>query len=96
MEKLFTVENVYIIKGRGVLLSPGVSLEKYAKIKKDDPIELRFPDGRTLNTKIDGLEYPPSVIRINTKSDAKRTSCILLSSQFKKEDIPNGTDVWLI
>jgi hypothetical protein len=60
-EAQFTVENVYTIRGRGVVLLPGVTFEQYTRTKVGDTLVIRRPDGSVLHAVVRGVEYPPSV-----------------------------------
>lgn len=77
---LFTVNQTYMITGRGLLLTPGLG-NKEAKI--GDAIKLIKPDNTTLDTIITGIVF-------NENRD------ILVGSSLTKEDVPAGTEVWLL
>lgn len=92
---LFTVSSVAVMKGRGVMLCPGVLLRDYDILKQGDRIELFAPDGRSFVVKIAGLEYPPATLyNGNPPPIEERRSSILLPPEFTKEDIIIGTEVW--
>lgn len=77
---LFTVEQVFLITGRGVVLLPGLG-EKPVRV--GTPVRLVRPNQSTLDTKICGIGF-------NEFRD------ILLGPEVRKEDVPIGTEVWLI
>ena len=60
-DALFTVESTFTIRGRGIVLLPGVSLEQYASVKVGDPLSITCPNGSVIRTEVRGVEYPPSV-----------------------------------
>ena len=55
-----------------------------------DPIQLRGPDGRVLDTHVAGLEM---VSGPNVRRDVV---AFMLSKDITKQDIPPGTEIWLI
>ena len=92
---LFTVEEVGLMRGRGVMLLPGITVRDYGTLESGDKIELKFPDGRSEVTEIVGIENPFTTKYIDTPPPAdQRRAYLLLPSCFQKEDIPVGTEVW--
>ncbi len=77
---LFTVEQIFLITGRGVVLLPGLG-KKFVRV--GTPIRLVRPDKSTLDTKICGIGF-------NEFHD------ILLGQEVRKEDVPVRTEVWLL
>lgn len=77
---LFIVEKVFFITNRGVVLSPGL---RKKVVRVGSPVRLIRPDKSTLDTKICGITF-------NEFHD------ILLVPEVRKEDVPVGTEVWLI
>ena len=76
---LFTVEDTFLITGRGVVLTPGFGDKP---VRVGAVIRLIRPDQSTLLTTIRGIEF---------HSDHP----ILIGQNLKKEDVPIGTEVWL-
>jgi hypothetical protein len=85
MKKLFTVDQVFQITGRGLILLPGIALEALGetRVLTGDPIMLIKPDGSRLETVIRGMEL-------------HNPSPVLVGKKLKKEDVPDGTEVYLI
>lgn len=89
---LFTVEDAFQITGRGCVLVPGPSAEEGSQpIRIGDRVCLRKPDGHSFDTVIAGVEMigrrpRPKVI----------TAPILLPRDVTKDDVPIGTEVWLL
>lgn len=85
---LFTVDDTFLLGGRGLVLVPGIRGEDRRRVRIDDPISLRRPDGSYLETRIGGLEHldppPPSGI-----------TPILLKG-IAKSEVPIGTEIWSI
>jgi hypothetical protein len=50
------VEDTFTIKGRGLVLVPGILPEGDERFRAGDPILLRKPDGSAIATTIGGLE----------------------------------------
>ena len=93
---LFTVTEVFTVKGRGICLCPGLSPHDYRTMKPGVEIELRFSDARARRVTIVGLVHPPSVIYMGTAASVpERTSFVLLSPELQAGDVPLGTEVWL-
>jgi hypothetical protein len=90
---LFTVTEVYTIKGRGICLCPGLSLPDYRVMKPGDEIELRAPGAPPRRVRIQGLVYPLSKKYVE---DVPRepTSDVLLPPEIQAADVPVGTEVW--
>lgn len=77
---LFVVEQVFSITGRGVVLLPGLGKNV---VRVGTIVRLVRPDGSTLDTKIRGIGF-------NEFRD------ILVGQELRKEDVPAGTEVWMI
>jgi len=91
---LFIVEDAFQITGRGCILVPGPAAATGGpSVKVGTPIRLGLADGTVQDTHICGLEMlnfgprpRPAVI----------TAPILLPKDFRKEDVPIGTKVFLL
>lgn len=83
---LFTVSVTFAIKGRGLILMPGI--QAGPKVHIGDTVELRRPDGTLFTSTIRGIEFPPL-------SWPARAVPILLPATVVKDDVPIGTEVWL-
>ncbi len=77
---LFKVDAVFTITGIGVALTPGIG---DGKARVGDTIKLIRPDKTILETKIKAVAF-----------ESRRS--IVVGSNIKKEDVPVGTEVWLI
>jgi hypothetical protein len=89
MTFLFKVEVAFEISGRGCVIVPAMVEGADWKIRQRDSIQLRTPDGRTINTQITSVEFLKPAV-------GKCRMAVVLSSKVLKRDVPNGTDVWLI
>ncbi len=85
--RLLVVEDRFLIKGRGLVPVPGISLGD-ERTRVGDPIELRRPDATTLVWEIGGSEW-----RHGAAPD-KNATCILLKD-LGKDEVPIGTEIWL-
>jgi len=58
------------------------------RLRANDPIQLRTPDGRVLDTYVAGIEMlcGPAV---------KDRMAFLLPKDVTKQDVPKGTEIWL-
>jgi translation elongation factor EF-Tu-like GTPase len=89
MTFLFKIEEVFEISGRGCVIVPAVADGADFKIRARDAIQLRTPEGGTLNTHVGSVEFlKPSV--------GTCRMAILLPTDVQKQDVPKGTDVWLM
>jgi translation elongation factor EF-Tu-like GTPase len=88
MTFLFKIEEVFEIAGRGCVIVPVIVEGADFKIRPRDGIQLRTPEGRTLNTQIGSVEFLKPAV------GACRMG-ILLPSDVRKQDVPNGSEVWL-
>ena len=89
MTFLFKIEEVFEIQGRGcVAIVPVIAEGADFKIRPRDAIQLRTPDGRTLNTHIGSVEF------LNPEVGRCRMA-ILLPTDLQKQQAPKGSDVWL-
>ncbi len=88
MTFLFKIEEVFEIYGRGCVIVPVAEGADF-KIRPRDAIQLRTPDGRTLNTHIGSVEFL-------TPEVGTCRMAILLPTDIQKQDVSNGSDVWLM
>jgi hypothetical protein len=86
--RFFTVEETFLIHGRGLIPAPGIVPQGEEHFRVGDPILLRRPDGSALRWQIGGLEIigggPP------------RVDVVILLKGLGKEDVPIGTEVWSV
>jgi hypothetical protein len=87
MRRLFTVTNRFNVKGRGVVLLPGLKPIDEKRFQVGDAIRLKRPDGVELTVPIAGLELPHP----NPKYE-----CLVLLHELDQEDVPIGTEVWSV
>jgi hypothetical protein len=87
MTFLFKVEEVFQIHRRGCVIVPDIAEGADFKIRPRDAIQLRTPDGRTLNTRIGSVEF--------LKTEVGCRMAILLPTDVQKQDVPIGSAVWL-
>ena len=92
-QRLFVVESVFTIKGRG-LGAVGFKAEDYGslRLRSGDEVELRLPDGSSRHTTIVGVEYPPSIKSIGAKPPDPTYGIIL--ADVTATDVPPGTEIW--
>lgn len=80
------VAETFLIKGRGVVLCPDASIPDGVVLRNGDPVTLRTPEGRTLETRIKALE----LITPNPKDIVP----MMLEAVREKSDAPIGSEVW--
>jgi hypothetical protein len=73
--------------------APAIDTLATQEIRVKDQIQLRTPDGRVCDTQIAGIEFAHG-----TKQDASKISrmAIILPRNIPKEDVPSGTEVWVL
>ena len=77
---LYKVEEVFNITGSGIILWKGMQVSKI--IPTGSKIKLLKPDNTIIETTVKGISF--------------QHGDILIGTEFTKEDIPIGTEVWLI
>jgi hypothetical protein len=85
---LFIVEDTFWIKGRGLILVPGLSAQRDEVIRIGDPLLLTRPDGSTIVSQIRGIEM---IIGTN-----RRDGIPILVADLCKDHVPIGTKVWSV
>jgi hypothetical protein len=88
MTFLFKVEQAFAILGRDCVILPAIVEGHDFKIRPQDAIQLRTPEGRILGTHIISVEF--------LKQVGPCRMGILLPTEIAKTDAPPGTDVWLM
>jgi hypothetical protein len=88
--QLFVVEDAWLIRGRGILVEPGILPMGEERLQAGDPILLKRPDGSLLNWKIGGLEMFVRLVELRPHAVA------VFLNGLGKEDVPIGTEVWSI
>lgn len=76
---LFKVQDRFLLTDLGLVLTPE---SDYGKVKVGDIIRIVKPDKTLVSTTIKGIVF-------NEKLD------ILIGSEFTKEDVPIGSEIWL-
>jgi hypothetical protein len=84
---LFTVEDTFVIRDRGLVLVPGIIPEGEERFRVGDPIVLLRPDGSFIEANMDGLEllFPNP-----------RHEVVIMLKGMTKADVPVGTEVWSV
>ena len=88
MVLLTTVESSFEVPGQGCWIVPA-QWKSDLQVRQKDKIQLRTPGGNILNTHIGRIErvYGPSAgVRLT----------IGLPRDITKEDVPGGTEIWLV
>jgi len=88
MTFLFKIEEVFEVPTRGCVIVPVIEEGADFRIRARDAIQLRTPEGRTLDTHIGSVEFLKQAV------GACRIG-ILLPSDVRKQDVPKGSEVWL-
>jgi hypothetical protein len=81
---LFTVEDTFLIEGRGLVLAPGLGRD--ARCCVGDSISLKRPDGRVIESVISGIAL----------GGVNANGIDILLKGLEKDDVPIGTEVWSV
>jgi hypothetical protein len=84
---LFKVEATCLLRGRDLVLVPGIISEGEERFRVGDPVILRRPDGSSVEAKISTLEFP--------NPNPRHTIPIGIAG-LTKSDVPIGTEVWSV
>lgn len=84
---LFTVDDTYMAKGRGVVLLPGIIPQVEEHVEVGDPIRLIRPDGSEFESCIWELEH---FVPQRRRSD----EIVIVLKGLNRDDVPIGTEVW--
>ncbi len=87
---LFSVDLVFEIERRGCVLFPGPSIERDATpVRIGSTIQLQLPNGKLIDTRVAGLE-------MFRRNPPVYTAPLLLPREFSKDQVPPGTQVYLL
>jgi hypothetical protein len=84
---LFIIEDRFTVRGRGVVVLPGIVPQGDERFRVGDTVELRKPDRTNIVTRIGGLEFMSPM-------PANHAISVLLPNELTKDDVPVGTEVW--
>ena len=88
---LFTVEDAFDIKDRGVVLTPGYLIDSI-QLGNGDSVKLIRPDGTEIIGQIKGIEFPSYPI----DSPRENPRAGVMIAGFSEKDVPIGTEVWSV
>ena len=85
--KLLTVEDTFLIEGRGVIVTPKIPTDSYSG-PRSRSVTLRTPDGgeRTASATLD-------IPMVSPPPPAFYYLCLLTG--LTKDDVPIGTEIWI-
>jgi hypothetical protein len=86
--RLLVVSQRFWLRGRGLILSPGMVPVEGERIMVGDRVSLIRPDGTTRDATIRGTSTYPD--------PASTTKVDLLLDVVSKEEVPIGTEVWSV
>jgi translation elongation factor EF-Tu-like GTPase len=90
--RLIVVEDRFVIKGRGVVVLPGIVPEEDERIRVGDQVEIRRPDGSLLGWSIGGIEiFSTPMARPRESWDYP-----ILLIGLEKDDVPVGSEIWSV
>ena len=84
---LFKVDDTFLIRGRGLVLVPGIVPVGDERFRRDDALRLKRPDGSEVETTIAGLEM---------FTETMKPDIPVFLKGLGKEDVPIGTEVWSV
>jgi hypothetical protein len=87
MRWLFIVSGTFLIRGRGLVLLPGIMSVGQERFHAGEPLLLRRPDGTELLTTITSLE----IMIPNPRHEV-----VVVLKELTRDDVPIGTVVWSV
>src|SRR5687767_463766 len=90
--RLFNVADLFTIRGRGIVLLPGIVPINDERFGPGDPLLLKRPDGTELKARIKWLEWRGKWVG---EPPNPRPYSVLLEG-LTAEDVPQGTEVWSV
>lgn len=90
MRKILTVEDTFLISGRGLVITGWE--EDYPQVKGGDLIEILRPDKTKITSTIIGIE----MIKRNCFTETKKHPIGILVRDITKSDVPQGSQIYLV
>jgi hypothetical protein len=87
---LFIVEDMFLIRGRGLVVVPGILCQGEERFRVGDPLLLKRPEGSCLQWRIGGIEL------ISCSPPRTKNEVVILLRDLSKDDVPIGTEVWSV
>ena len=91
MPLLFRVEEVFEVKGRGIVLVPPTEGGLDTSTKPGDEVQLRTPDGLLIESRISSIEF---LHGIDKNGEKFCRMAIMLPTNIGKNRISKGAEVW--
>ena len=90
---LFTVEDIYTIRGKGILLHPGLNEYDFFNhtVNIGDDIKLIFPNGEEEYVRVEGIQDPRFCKYIEKPKEY--TANVMIALEYK-DRVPLGTTAW--
>jgi hypothetical protein len=85
---LFIIEDTFSIRGRGLVVVPGIIPRADEAVRIGDPLLLKRPDGTSVTTAIGGMDI--------FTTPTPRLNIPILLEDLDKDDVPVGTEVWSV
>jgi translation elongation factor EF-Tu-like GTPase len=92
MKTIITVEDIFLIKNRGVVVT-GWQENNSASVKIGDKVEIIRPDKTIINSQVIGIE---NFIHQKCFGETDRRNIAFLLSNVTKTDIPRGSIINLL
>ena len=81
-----TVAEILTVPGRGCVIVPAAPDDPYFQLRVGDPIRLRQPSGRVIDTCVAGIEL--------LKRRGPCQMAFMLPQTISKSDVPVNTEIW--
>ncbi len=85
---LSRITHVFEIEDRGCAIEPGIPASSAVRVKTDDQIYVRRPDGTSISCQVRGIGI---VNRANTKTSIP----LLIDQRLSKKDLQIGSEIWI-
>ena len=80
------VVETFVIAGRGLVLCPDAAPAEGMVLRIGDPVSVRTPDGRTVNSHIRSIHM--------LTPNPRKLLPFMLDPSLTKSDIPIGSEIW--
>ena len=85
--RFLLVEDSFLIKGRGLVVLPGLAPQGDERFRVGDPITLKRPTARISVGRSAGSRSPRVLLQMRL---------LMLLKGLSREDVPIGTEVWSV
>jgi hypothetical protein len=86
---LAKVDDTFWIQGRGIVLVPG-QLASDFRIRVGTVLQIRIPNGRSIDTHITGVEF------LKSRDSERCQMAILVTRDVARDSVPSDSEIWYV